>query len=161
MFGDVDYDPACAYSATVPLEEQLQALGDLQRQGKVRHVALSNETPYGLIKCLWAGQRRTTHDLVAGAVPGSRAHHGPPPSARRAHVPAADRAAAAGGVSALPRVAALQNALSLTCRTFDAGLAEVCHLEGVSLLAYSPLAMGWLTVSAARPGCSRARHASR
>lgn len=47
----------------------------------------------------------------------------------------------------LPRVEALQNALSLTCRTFDSGLAEVCHQEGVSLLAYSPLAMGWLTVS--------------
>lgn len=38
-------------------------------------------------------------------------------------------------------------ACSLTCRTFDIGLAEVCHMEGVSLLAYSPLAMGLLTVS--------------
>jgi hypothetical protein len=36
---------------------------------------------------------------------------------------------------------------SLTCRTFDIALAEVCHLEDVSLLAYSPLAMGLLTVS--------------
>jgi aryl-alcohol dehydrogenase-like predicted oxidoreductase len=44
-------------------------------------------------------------------------------------------------------VAALQNAYSLACRTFDvSGLAEACHLERVGLLAYSPLAMGWLTV---------------
>ena len=35
---------------------------------------------------------------------------------------------------------------SLLCRTFDAGLAECCHEEGVGLLAYSPLAMGLLTV---------------
>lgn len=47
----------------------------------------------------------------------------------------------------LPRVASLQNAYSLTCRTFDSGLSEVCHLEGVGLMAYSPLAMGLLTVS--------------
>ena len=42
----------------------------------------------------------------------------------------------------LPRVVSLQNAYSLLCRTFDAGLAECCHQERVSLLAYSPLAMG-------------------
>jgi aryl-alcohol dehydrogenase-like predicted oxidoreductase len=40
----------------------------------------------------------------------------------------------------------LQNAYSLTCRTFDSGgLAECCLQENVSLLAYSPLAMGLLT----------------
>jgi aryl-alcohol dehydrogenase-like predicted oxidoreductase len=54
--------------------------------------------------------------------------------------------------STLPRVASLQNAYSLMCRTFDAGLAEVCHLEGVALLAYSPLAMGLLTVRLKRLG---------
>jgi len=37
-------------------------------------------------------------------------------------------------------------ARSLLCRTFDAGLAECCNAEGVGLLAYSPLAMGLLTV---------------
>ena len=35
---------------------------------------------------------------------------------------------------------------SLVCRTFDSSLAEVCWEEGVGLLAYSPLAMGLLTV---------------
>ena len=35
---------------------------------------------------------------------------------------------------------------SLLCRTFDSSLAEVCYEEGVGLLAYSPIAMGLLTV---------------
>ncbi|GIM12126.1 hypothetical protein Vretimale_15505, partial [Volvox reticuliferus] len=52
----------------------------------------------------------------------------------------------------LPRVVSLQNAYSLTCRTFDNGLAEVCHLEGVGLMAYSPLAMGLLTGKYQVPG---------
>lgn len=36
---------------------------------------------------------------------------------------------------------------SLLCRTFETGMAECCHMEDISLLAYSPLAMGLLTVS--------------
>ncbi|XP_015575614.2 protein tas-like isoform X2 [Ricinus communis] len=39
----------------------------------------------------------------------------------------------------------LQNSYSLLCRTFDSVLAESCHHEGISLLAYSPLAMGILS----------------
>lgn len=46
----------------------------------------------------------------------------------------------------------LQNAYHLMCRTFDTGLAECCHLEQVSLLAYSPLAMGLLTGKYMVPG---------
>ncbi|KAK9856101.1 hypothetical protein WJX84_005029 [Apatococcus fuscideae] len=45
----------------------------------------------------------------------------------------------------IPRIAAVQNAYSLVCRSFEEGLAECCHREEVSLLAYSPLAMGLLT----------------
>jgi aryl-alcohol dehydrogenase-like predicted oxidoreductase len=36
----------------VPIEETLDALGDLVRAGKVRHVGLSNETPWGLHRYL-------------------------------------------------------------------------------------------------------------
>lgn len=57
-------------------------------------------------------------------------------------------AAAAGSASSgagWPRPVALQNAYSLTCRGFEAGLLECCHRERVSLVAYSPLAMGLLT----------------
>lgn len=45
----------------------------------------------------------------------------------------------------LPRVQTLQNACSLVNRTFENGLAEVCHREQVGLLAYSVLGFGHLT----------------
>lgn len=44
-----------------------------------------------------------------------------------------------------PRVASIQNAYSLVNRLFEVNLAEVCDREEVSLLAYSPLAQGYLT----------------
>lgn len=44
-----------------------------------------------------------------------------------------------------PRVVSLQNAYNLVNRTFEVNLAEVCVREEVSLLAYSPLAQGYLT----------------
>lgn len=52
-----------------------------------------------------------------------------------------DRAAAIGG----PRVAAVQNEYSLMCRLFDTDMAEMAVNEGVTLLAFSPLAAGLLT----------------
>lgn len=45
----------------------------------------------------------------------------------------------------LPRIVSLQNAYSLLNRTFENGLAEVCHYANIGLLAYSPLAFGWLS----------------
>ncbi|EYD74540.1 Oxidoreductase, aldo/keto reductase family [Rubellimicrobium mesophilum DSM 19309] len=52
-----------------------------------------------------------------------------------------DRAAAGNG----PRMATVQNEYSLLCRLFDTDLAEVAAMEGMTLLAYSPLASGVLT----------------
>jgi aryl-alcohol dehydrogenase-like predicted oxidoreductase len=46
-FGSMYYDPAKERSTT-SVHEQLEALGKLVEQGKVRHVGLSNETPYGV-----------------------------------------------------------------------------------------------------------------
>jgi len=45
----------------------------------------------------------------------------------------------------LPKIASIQNAYHLLNRTFESGLAETCHHNNVGLLAYSPLAFGWLT----------------
>lgn len=45
----------------------------------------------------------------------------------------------------LPRAASVQNEYSLLCRLFDTDLAELCALENVPLLAFSPLAAGLLT----------------
>ncbi|XP_078178941.1 uncharacterized protein LOC144573125 isoform X2 [Carex rostrata] len=43
------------------------------------------------------------------------------------------------------KILTIQNAYNLLCRNFDSGLAECCHHERVSLLAYSPMAMGILS----------------
>lgn len=44
-----------------------------------------------------------------------------------------------------PRVQSIQNAYNLLNRTFELGGAEIAHREQVGLLAYSPLAQGYLT----------------
>ncbi|MPM35783.1 Protein tas [bioreactor metagenome] len=46
-FGQMYYNPQKEMSQT-PIEEQLRALDQLVRAGKIRYVGLSNETPYGV-----------------------------------------------------------------------------------------------------------------
>ncbi|MEM9437064.1 MAG: aldo/keto reductase [Pseudomonadota bacterium] len=45
----------------------------------------------------------------------------------------------------LPRVASVQNEYSLLCRLYDTDMAEMSVAEDVGLLAFSPLACGFLT----------------
>lgn len=45
----------------------------------------------------------------------------------------------------LPRMASIQNAYNLVNRTFEEGLEEIALREDIGLLAYSPLAQGYLT----------------
>jgi aryl-alcohol dehydrogenase-like predicted oxidoreductase len=54
-FGRLGYqhDPA---DEPIPIEETLQVLGDLVRAGKVRHIGLSNETPWGAMRFLQAAK---------------------------------------------------------------------------------------------------------
>ena len=65
------------------------------------------------------------------------------------------RAAEKAGV---PKIVSIQNPYSLVNRTFEQGLSEFAHREGVGLLAYSPLAFGWLSgkyEGGARPAGAR------
>jgi len=58
----------------------------------------------------------------------------------------------------LERVVTIQNPYSLLNRTFENGLSEFTHRDGVGLLAYSPLAFGWLSgkyENGARPAGAR------
>ncbi|EHH68081.1 putative oxidoreductase [Gluconobacter morbifer G707] len=58
----------------------------------------------------------------------------------------------------LPRIASIQNAYNLINRTFEIGLAEMALQEKVGLLAYSPLAQGYLTgkyLNGVRPAGAR------
>ena len=89
---------------SVPIEETLGALGRLVEEGKVRHIGLSNETPWGMARYL----------NLAEAGLG-------------------------------PRVVSIQNCYNLLNRTFEIGLAEMALREQVGLLAYSPLAQGYLS----------------
>jgi aryl-alcohol dehydrogenase-like predicted oxidoreductase len=89
---------------TVPIEETLGVLADLVKAGKIRHVGVSNETPWGLSQFLRAAEKL-----------------------------------------GLPRVVSIQNPYSLLNRVFEAGLSEFTHKEHIGLLAYSPLAFGWLS----------------
>lgn len=90
--------------AEVPIEETLEALAGLVKAGKVRHIGLSNETPWGVARFLRAAE------LGRG-----------------------------------PRVVSIQNAYNLINRNFEMGLAEFAERDAVGLLAYSPLAQGYLT----------------
>jgi aryl-alcohol dehydrogenase-like predicted oxidoreductase len=51
LFGQYRFEPE-KERAFVPLEETLAALGELVREGRVRHVGLSNETPWGVMEFL-------------------------------------------------------------------------------------------------------------
>ncbi len=88
----------------VSVAETLDALNELVTAGKVRHVGLSNETPWGVAQFLRASE-----------------------------------------IGFGPRIASIQNAYHFLNRTFEIGLAEFAFRENVGLLAYSPLAQGYLT----------------
>ncbi|RMG58248.1 MAG: aldo/keto reductase, partial [Gammaproteobacteria bacterium] len=58
----------------------------------------------------------------------------------------------------LPRIVSIQNPYNLLNRSYEVGLAEFSHREGVGLLAYSPLAFGVLSgkyLGGARPAGAR------
>lgn len=89
---------------TVPIAETLQALTDLVKEGKIRHIGVSNETPWGVAQFLAASREL-----------------------------------------GLERIVSIQNPYSLLNRTFEVGLSEFSHRDAIGLLAYSPLAFGWLS----------------
>lgn len=96
--------PAPRDADETPIAETLAVFDDLVKAGKIRHVGLSNESAWGVMRFLFAAEQ-------------------------------------GGG----PRVVSVQNAYNLVNRSFEVNLAEVTDREQVSLLAYSPLAQGYLT----------------
>jgi aryl-alcohol dehydrogenase-like predicted oxidoreductase len=102
-FGKLGYEHRDE-DGVVPIEETLGALAELVQQGKVRHIGISNETPWGVAEYLRLSRER-----------------------------------------GLPRIQTIQNPYSLLNRSFEVGLSEFSHREGIGLLAYSPLAFGALS----------------
>jgi len=56
VFGQSVYDPA-AERETTPIAEQLAVFADLIKAGKIRHLGLSNETPWGVLQFVRAAEQ--------------------------------------------------------------------------------------------------------
>ena len=52
IFGKLDFPSHADYSQAVEIEETLGAMAKLVEQGKVRHIGISNETPWGVMEYL-------------------------------------------------------------------------------------------------------------
>ncbi len=64
MFGRSNYDPALEHAAT-SIEEQLTVLAELVNSGKVRHIGISNETPWGVAEFVKVAQRLGLQHVVS------------------------------------------------------------------------------------------------
>jgi aryl-alcohol dehydrogenase-like predicted oxidoreductase len=88
----------------VSIEETLDALNNLVKAGKVRHIGISNETAWGTSQYLKFAEQKKISKIVS-----------------------------------------IQNAYNFLNRSFEVGLSEIAIREKVGLLAYSPLASGYLS----------------
>ena len=104
FFGKQGYEHDSNEKNWVAFEEILENLKKFVDAGKIRYVGLSNETAWGLAKCLELSKLKN-----------------------------------------LPKMMAVQNPYNLLNRTYEVGLAEISVREQSGLLAYSPLAFGYLT----------------
>lgn len=64
MFGATSYDVALEHE-TVSVMEQLEALSELVKAGKVRHIGLSNETPWGVSEFLRCAEHAGLPSIVS------------------------------------------------------------------------------------------------
>ncbi len=87
-----------------PIADILDALKECIKSGKIRHIGLSNETPWGSMAFIHEAKTKN-----------------------------------------LPCIQSIQNAYNFLNRTFELGGSEIALREKVGLLAYSPLAQGYLT----------------
>ena len=104
FFGQQGYEHDSNEKNWIAFEEILETLKEFVDAGKIRYVGLSNETAWGLAKCLELSKLKN-----------------------------------------LPKMMAVQNPYNLLNRTYEVGLAEISVREQSGLLAYSPLAFGYLT----------------
>ncbi|OTG94760.1 NADP(H)-dependent aldo-keto reductase [Acinetobacter sp. ANC 3832] len=106
FFGALGYGNQQAIQSIdiTPLEETLTALAKEVSKGRIRHIGLSNETPWGTMKFIQLAEKM-----------------------------------------GLEKIVSVQNPYNLLNRTYEIGMSEIAQHEGIGLLAYSPLAFGYLT----------------
>ena len=63
--GKLEYRYAPIPEDTIDIEETLSALGELVQQGKIRHIGLSNETPWGTMKYLELSKTKSLPRVVS------------------------------------------------------------------------------------------------
>ncbi len=63
LFGGPGYDPSRDHDCA-PILEQLQAMADLIAAGKVRHIGVSNETPWGVCEFVQLAERHRLPRIV-------------------------------------------------------------------------------------------------
>lgn len=115
--GEIDFTAANAQREADSFVETLGALGKAVSEGKIRHVGLSNDTPWGIMKYLELAERHQ-----------------------------------------LPRMTSIQVEYNLLKRSDDPYMAEVCAMENVAYLPWSPLAQGMISgkyANGARPKGTR------
>ena len=103
-FGKFGYEHDDNEDSWTNFDEILNNLDQFIKQGKIRHVGLSNETAWGLAKFLEISKLKN-----------------------------------------LPKMMSVQNPYNLLNRSYEVGLAEISVREKSGLLAYSPLAFGYLS----------------
>jgi len=64
FFGQLGYSHV-EEDGTIEIEETLTVLADLVKQGKVRHIGLSNETPWGIMKFLQMAEKLNLPTVVS------------------------------------------------------------------------------------------------
>lgn len=106
FFGQLGYQNKHAQSEReiTPLLQTLEALSEEVKNGRIRHIGLSNETPWGTLKFIHLAEQL-----------------------------------------GLEKIVSVQNPYNLLNRTYEIGMSEIAQYEKVGLLAYSPLAFGYLT----------------
>ncbi len=101
--GKLEYDHKST-DDFVSIEESLDSLNNLVKEGKVRHIGISNETAWGTNQYLKFSEQKKIAKIVS-----------------------------------------IQNAYNFLNRGFEVSLSEIAIREKVGLLAYSPLASGYLS----------------
>ena len=64
MFGKSNYEPGLEYAAT-SVEDQLSTLSELVSSGKIRHIGVSNETPWGVAEFLKVSERMGLQRIIS------------------------------------------------------------------------------------------------
>lgn len=65
FFGKLGYSEEATNEGAISLQETLEALAPLVESGKIRHIGLSNETPWGVMECIRQAEQKGLPRIVS------------------------------------------------------------------------------------------------